>query len=84
MMAVKYFGEQFPLSSQGVVVNTVDPGICITTLSRNAPPEFQNHLKELHAAMGRTAEEGSRGILHGLVAGKESHGKFIDSCKINE
>lgn len=34
--------------------------------------------------MARTAEEGSRTILHGLVAGEESHGKLLSGCMIKE
>ena len=38
----------------------------------------------IRAMMARTAEVGSRTILHGLVAGKESHGKLLSGCKIKE
>ena len=38
----------------------------------------------LRAMMARTAEVGSRTILHGLVAGEESHGKLLSGCKIKE
>lgn len=38
----------------------------------------------IRAMMARTAEEGSRTILHGLVAGEESHGKLLSGCKIKE
>lgn len=34
--------------------------------------------------MARSAEVGSRTILHGLVAGEESHGKLLSGCKIKE
>ena len=32
----------------------------------------------------RTAEMGSRTLLHAAVAGKESHGKYLDKCEIRE
>lgn len=34
--------------------------------------------------MARSAEVGSRTILHGLVAGEGSHGKLLSGCKIKE
>lgn len=34
--------------------------------------------------MARTAEEGSRTFLHGLLVGEESHGKLLSGCKIKE
>lgn len=34
--------------------------------------------------MARTAEVGSRTILHGLVAGEKSHGKLLSGCEIKE
>ena len=41
-------------------------------------------LSAVKAMMARTAEEGSRPILHGLVAGPESHGKLLSGCKVKE
>ena len=40
--------------------------------------------ESIRAVMARTAEEGSRTILHGLVAGDESHGRLLSGCKIKE
>ena len=38
----------------------------------------------VRTVMARTAEVGSRTILHGLVAGEENHGKLLSGCKIKE
>lgn len=73
-----------PVSKTGVVVNLVNPGLCITELARNAPPQFQQRLKKMHAEFGRTAEDGSRTLLHGAVAGKDSHGCYLSDCTIAE
>jgi hypothetical protein len=32
----------------------------------------------------RTAEMGSRTLLHAAVAGKETHGKYLSECEIRE
>jgi hypothetical protein len=81
---VRQFASLLPVSRSGVVANLVDPGLCKTELSRNAPLEFQQQLAEMHAKFGRTAEEGSRTLLHGAVGGKDSHGCYLCSCEIAE
>jgi NAD(P)-dependent dehydrogenase (short-subunit alcohol dehydrogenase family) len=84
IMAVFHLATLIPLSHTGVVVNLVCPGLCKTDLSRNAPLAFKKSIAAKHEKFGRTAEEGSRTLLHGAVAGKESHGSYLDSCKIAE
>ena len=83
-MAVRHLAPLIPTSHTGVVVNVVCPGLCKTSLSRNAPTAFREHLAAQHAKYGRTAEDGSRTLLYAAVAGKESHGCFLDSCEIAE
>ncbi|KFY93115.1 hypothetical protein V498_04559 [Pseudogymnoascus sp. VKM F-4517 (FW-2822)] len=83
-VAVRHLGTLAPVSRTGVVLNTVCPGSCRTELGRNAPPAFTAILKESKDKYGRTAEDGSRTLLYGAVAGKESHGRFLDSCRIAE
>ena len=73
-----------PVSRAGVVINCVSPGVCKTMLSRNANIAFKIQLKIIHFIMGRTAEMGSRTLLHAAVAGEESHGRYLSSCKISE
>jgi NAD(P)-dependent dehydrogenase (short-subunit alcohol dehydrogenase family) len=61
----------------GVVVNLVETGFCDTELSRenNGIEEVAFNLwKRLFA---RTAEQGSRTVVAGASAGKESHGAFM-------
>lgn len=73
-----------PVSQTGVVLNAACPGLCKTSLSRNAPAEFKVTLTARKDKYGRTAEDGSRTLLHAAVAGKESHGRFLSDCKIAE
>jgi hypothetical protein len=46
--------------------------------------ETQKSIEDLRAKFGRTAEMGSRTLLHGAVAGKEAHGKYLSECEIKE
>lgn len=82
--AVRQLAALLPTSRTGVVLNLVCPGLCKTSLSRNAPPGFRESLAEQHEKYGRTAEDGSRTLLHGAVAGEDSHGKYLSSCRIAE
>ncbi|KAB8263144.1 NAD(P)-binding protein [Aspergillus pseudonomiae] len=83
-MAVRHLAALTPVDRAGVVINLICPGLCKTEISRNAPAEVQENVAEFVAKCGRTAEDGSRTLLHGAVAGIESHGCFLYSCQNGE
>ncbi|KAG7289931.1 hypothetical protein NEMBOFW57_006308 [Staphylotrichum longicolle] len=76
--------ELLPVAKTGVIINTVCPGLCVTKLGRDAPHDVLANLRQLHALYGRSSEDGSRTLLHGVVGGVETHGKYLDSCEIAE
>ena len=82
-LALRHLSKLHPIT-RGVILNIVDPGLCETTLARNAPPQFVEHLKEMWQKCGRTAETGSRTLLSGIAAGKDSHGAYMEDAKIAE
>ncbi|SPO01795.1 related to retinol dehydrogenase 14 [Cephalotrichum gorgonifer] len=84
ILLVRHLAPMMPVASTGVVMNAICPGLCGTELSRHASPEFAAVLAKRMALFGRTAEEGSRCLLHGMFAGTESHGRFLESCRIAE
>lgn len=59
-----------------VVVNTPNPSYCKSDLARDssvpAAPDF----------LARTAEMGSRALVHGLFAGPESSGQYLTNCHV--
>ena len=63
-----------------VVVSNIAPGFCRTELFRNedlgAGPRMALKL------IGRSSEEGSRTLVHGVVAGKEAHGQYMSECQV--
>ena len=86
---VRALAERLPLADYGVIINTVNPGLCSTDLIRNVGTTFTGVLtkifvKILRALLARTAEEGSRNLLHAAVAGQDSHGKYLSDCEIKE
>ncbi|KAH7133747.1 putative short chain dehydrogenase/ reductase [Dactylonectria macrodidyma] len=82
--AVRQFAALNPVARTGVVMNLICPGLCTTELSRDVPKDLRGELDDQLAKYGRTAEVGSRTLLAGAVAGKESHGCLMDSCEIAE
>jgi NAD(P)-dependent dehydrogenase (short-subunit alcohol dehydrogenase family) len=85
VFAVRHLArEVLPVESGGVIINLVCPGLCVTELGRNAPDDFAKKLHHMQSLYGRTAEDGSRTLLHGTVAGVESHGKLLHSCEDGE
>lgn len=82
-LALRHLAKLHPIN-RGVILNIVDPGICETTLARNAPQHFKDHLQEMWEKCGRTAETGSRTLLAGVAAGKDSHGGYMEDAKLAE
>ncbi|KAF2430283.1 NAD(P)-binding protein [Tothia fuscella] len=80
LYAVREYASRNPVSSTGVVINYVNPGACKTDLTRNADEETKGQIDALNDAVGRTAEVGSRTLLHGAVGGEETHGKYLSEC----
>lgn len=80
ILAVHQMARLLPVSQGGVIINCINPGLCETSLSRNAPAAFRDQLRAMWARSGRTAECGSRTLLAGAVANEESHGCYMDDC----
>jgi len=83
-LSARHLATLLPVDKTRVVITSVCPGVCITDLDRSAPPEFRSHLAEIRERIGRTAEDGSRTLLHAAVAGEEAHGVFLHSCGVGE
>ncbi|KPM35840.1 hypothetical protein AK830_g10727 [Neonectria ditissima] len=84
IMIVRELAKVFPYTETGVVINLLSPGLCNTGLARNSTLIFRLQFRIFNALIGRTAEMGSRTILHAMQAGPESHGRYISDCKVKE
>ncbi|KAH8803434.1 hypothetical protein F5884DRAFT_824334 [Xylogone sp. PMI_703] len=67
-----------------IVINTVDPGICKTDLTREFTGVKSYIVWGFSWLLARTAEAGSRTIVFAADSGVETHAKYIGSCKILE
>ncbi|KAI9166383.1 Short chain dehydrogenase atnD [Paramyrothecium foliicola] len=68
-----------------VVLNIVEPGYCQTELFRDTSwgSFFKNFMNFMLRWIGRTPEMGSRTYLHAAAAGRESHGIYLEDCKLS-
>ena len=67
-----------------VVVNNPAPGWCKTELFRDDYAGWTVPQKMAFRMMGREAEEGARTLVHGMVAGRKSHGQYLSECIVKD
>ncbi|KAJ4416626.1 hypothetical protein N0V82_006635 [Gnomoniopsis sp. IMI 355080] len=67
-----------------VILNTLTPGFCRTALFRDNKFPASIFIKITSTLLGRSAEMGSRELVHAAAAGPETHGKWLDSHEIRE
>jgi NAD(P)-dependent dehydrogenase (short-subunit alcohol dehydrogenase family) len=81
---VRHLAALIPVSHTGVVINLVCPGLCKTEITRNILANVRKDIAHQLKQFGRTAEDGSCTLIHAAVAGRESHGCFLQSCEDGE
>ena len=72
-MAARKSVDSYPLT-----VNMLNPGLCKSELAR----EGSIVIRVMRFLLGRTAEQGSRMLVHAASAGPETHGEYLDMCKV--
>jgi NAD(P)-dependent dehydrogenase (short-subunit alcohol dehydrogenase family) len=81
---VRALAARLPILQSGVVINMVTPGLCNTEIDRDMSTVSRISVNVLRFLIGRTAEEGSRTLVHAALSGEESHGKYLSDCEIKE
>lgn len=66
-----------------VVVNAFTPGYCLTNLVDGVTGFWGLQLR-IMKLIARSAQEGSRTLVHAATLGWEGHGKYLNDCKIDE
>ncbi|KAJ3539822.1 hypothetical protein NM208_g5334 [Fusarium decemcellulare] len=84
ILAIRRFVELAPVEATGVVVNFVNPGLCNTGLVRYYTLSTKIITTIMRLIIGRSAEWGSRSLLFGMAAGRESHGRYLSYCEDTE
>jgi hypothetical protein len=73
-----------PVGETGVVINQLSPGLCVTGLNRHIGWIHWGMIEYMRLRYAKTAEMGSRSLLYALMAGPESHGKWLANCEIRQ
>jgi hypothetical protein len=87
VLVVQELAERLDAASSGaspVVVNTANPGLCKSSLFRDIHAVGQFLVAGLTFLIGRTSEQGSRALMAAVEGGRESHGKYVDSGKVED
>ena len=82
VFAVREIANRTVHAKPFVTINTVNPGLCYTDLTRNATGFTYYIMIIMRVLLAWSAEKGARTLVHGTVAGKESHGVFISGCSL--
>lgn len=80
LLATRELADRLEQSTKRrVTLNAPNPSLCRTELERE---NDQAPGKMVFAILGRTAEMGSRTLVHGVLAGDQTHGEFLNNCAI--
>ncbi|KAK8076790.1 Short chain dehydrogenase sol3 [Apiospora phragmitis] len=67
-----------------VTINLASPGLCESGLAREAKGVQALAFGVMKTVLARTTEQGSRTIFHAATQGPETHGQYMNDCKIGE
>ena len=83
VFAVRQLAAQLSASSKPkVILSVLNPGFCHSELTREFKGAKAAILVIAKAAIARTTEEGSRTLVQAALSGKESHGQYLNDCKV--
>lgn len=70
--------------SSELIINDPSPGLVATKFDRGLPLWLKPIMSVLRKLMARTVDEGARTIIYAaVVAGQETHGKFLQNNKVD-
>ncbi|KAJ5959465.1 uncharacterized protein N7479_006615 [Penicillium vulpinum] len=70
--------------SSELIINDPCPGMVATNFDRGLPLWFKSIMLVVRGLMARTVDEGARTIIYAaVVAGQETHGKFLQSNQVD-
>ncbi len=82
--AIREFAARNDAAAQNnavkVIINTPNPSFCKSNLAVESQGSAGFRAGE--KVMARSTEEGSRTLVHGLLAGSESNGQYLNNCAV--
>lgn len=73
-----------PHASEPLIINTVSPGLCHSSLSRNMNGVIGYVFYVIKLLLARTTEIGGGTLVAAASAGEESHGQYMSECVVTE
>ncbi len=71
-------------NTQGVIVNCVNPGFCVSELARDPPTLLRPLIGLLHLVLARSTEMGSRAHVFGAIGPVATHGQYMSNCRVEQ
>ncbi|OJJ60487.1 hypothetical protein ASPSYDRAFT_87075 [Aspergillus sydowii CBS 593.65] len=84
VLCMRELANKTASTSPKVVVNGLTPGYCLTHLVDGITGFWGWQLYMMKLSLARTAEQGSRTLVHAATLGLEAHGKYLNDCKIDD
>lgn len=86
MYAVQEIAERMTASSKSgkVIVNHVNPGWVVTEVMREWTGMKLFIFKIFRALFARPTEVGARTLINAAEGGEETHGQYMDDCRIGK
>lgn len=84
LLLVRELADHITKSSKPgrVTASIINPGFVKTDIMRDASWLYHIYVRGLAAMMARTAEEGGRILVNAAEGGEETHGQYLDDCKV--
>ena len=67
-----------------VIVSLLNPGSVRTDIMRHASFALSLYVKAVRAILSRSAEEGGRTLIFAAYGGQETHGAYLDDCRVGQ
>jgi retinol dehydrogenase-12 len=83
MLLVRELAAQISASPKAkVITNNVNPGYVATSVMRHASGALSVLFAIMSYVLARTSEVGGRTLVHGAGGGMDTHGAYLDDCKV--
>lgn len=65
-----------------LIVSLINPGSVRTEIMRDAGYWYSLYIAAVRAVLSRSAEEGGRTLVSAAEGGEETHGAYLNDCKV--
>lgn len=79
--ATRELAERDARSGKGrLIINAPNPSFCKSNLANES--QDNTGFQVFESMLARSTEEGSRALVHGVLAGEETHGQYLTNCHV--